>query len=68
MLTGIDVSKWQGAIGWPAVAGAGAAFAICKASERPPTGAVHRTPVCWSGRITSTNGGQALMALEPEAA
>jgi lysozyme len=34
MLTaGIDVSNWQGAVDWQAVAGGGAAFAICKATE-----------------------------------
>jgi lysozyme len=33
MLKGIDVSKWQGAIDWPAVAADGVAFAIVKATE-----------------------------------
>ncbi len=32
-VTGIDVSAWQGEINWPAVASAGHAFAIVKATE-----------------------------------
>lgn len=33
MLKGIDVSRWNGVVDWPAVAADGASFAICKASE-----------------------------------
>lgn len=33
MIAGIDVSNWQGLVNWDQVAGAGKAFAFCKASE-----------------------------------
>lgn len=33
MIEGIDVSRWQGAVGWPKASAAGARFAWCKATE-----------------------------------
>jgi lysozyme len=47
-LAGIDVSHFQGAVRWPAVAGAGIAFAFAKASEGV-TGTDPAFAVNWTG-------------------